>query len=55
MRHLRTDADHLILVHPLHPVRSCYFERELTGWSSKPWPPEIKYIPFWSDFVERFA
>jgi hypothetical protein len=32
-----------------------YFEREFTGWSSLPWPTQIKYIPFWSDLVERFA
>lgn len=31
-----------------------YFEREFTGWN-KPWPAKIKYIPFWSDLVERFA
>ncbi|WP_407112398.1 hypothetical protein [Bradyrhizobium sp. LMG 9283] len=32
-----------------------YFEREFTGWNSKPWPVEIKYIPFWSELVERYA
>lgn len=32
-----------------------YFEREFAGWHSKPWPAQIKYIPFWSDFVERSA
>ncbi|BAM92587.1 hypothetical protein S58_66200 [Bradyrhizobium oligotrophicum S58] len=32
-----------------------YFEREFTGWSSKPWPAQVKHIPFWSDLVERFA
>jgi hypothetical protein len=32
-----------------------YFEREFTSWHSKPWPAQIKYIPFWSDLVERFA
>ena len=32
-----------------------YFEREFTGWYSRPWPAQIKYIPFWSDLVERFA
>jgi hypothetical protein len=32
-----------------------YFEREFTGWNSRPWPTQIKYVPFWSDLVERFA
>ena len=33
-----------------------YFDREFTLWSSRPWPKtKIKYIPFWSDLVERFA
>jgi hypothetical protein len=32
-----------------------YFERESNGWSSLPWPNEIKHIPFWSDLVQRFA
>ncbi|MGJ4915747.1 hypothetical protein ACQR10_25130 [Bradyrhizobium sp. HKCCYLRH2060] len=32
-----------------------YFEREFTSWGSKPWPAQIKHIPFWSDLVERFA
>jgi hypothetical protein len=32
-----------------------YFEREFTGWHCRPWPTQIKYIPFWSDLVERFA
>ena len=32
-----------------------YFEREFSAWSSKPWPTNIKRIPFWSDLVERFA
>ena len=32
-----------------------YFEREFAGWNSKPWPARIKYIPFWSDLVERSA
>jgi hypothetical protein len=30
-----------------------YFEREFTGWHRRPWPAQIKYIPFWSDLVER--
>ena len=30
-----------------------YFEREFAGWSHRPWPDQIKYIPFWSDLVER--
>lgn len=30
-----------------------YFEREFTGYSNRPWPDQIKYIPFWSDLVER--
>ena len=30
-----------------------YFEREFIGWESRPWPDHIKYIPFWSDLVER--
>ena len=33
-----------------------YFEREFAvGRTNKPWPSQIKYIPFWSDLVERFA
>jgi hypothetical protein len=32
-----------------------YFEREFTGWNSKPWPARIKYIPFWSELVECYA
>jgi len=32
-----------------------YLEREFTGWHSRPWPTQIKYIPFWSDLVQRFA
>ena len=32
-----------------------YFEREFSGWSYKPWPAQIKFIPFWSELVERFA
>jgi len=32
-----------------------YFEREFNGWYSKPWPTQVKRIPFWSDLVERFA
>ena len=32
-----------------------YFEREFSGWDSKPWPAQIKYIPFWSDLVARFT
>jgi hypothetical protein len=37
-----------------------YFEREFGGrnipsWPSRPRPSQIKYIPFWSDLVERFA
>jgi hypothetical protein len=34
-----------------------YFEREFGDWRvrSRPWPNQIKYIPFWSDLVERFA
>ena len=32
-----------------------YFEREFTGWNNKPWPAQIRYIPFWSELVERFA
>jgi hypothetical protein len=30
-----------------------YFEREFAGWGHQPWPDQIKYIPFWSDLVER--
>jgi hypothetical protein len=30
-----------------------FFEQEFFGWSYKPWPKQIKYIPFWSDLVER--
>jgi len=26
-----------------------YFEREFVGWRCRPWPDNIKYIPFWSD------
>jgi hypothetical protein len=34
-----------------------YFEREFGDWHARrrPWPSQIKYIPFWSDLVERFA
>ena len=32
-----------------------YFEREFTGWNAKPWQKQIKFIPFWSELVERFA
>jgi hypothetical protein len=37
-----------------------YFEREFDithsrSWPSLPRPSQIKYIPFWSDLVERFA
>jgi hypothetical protein len=36
-----------------------YFEREFNlhdqSWPSVPRPSQIKYIPFWSDLVERFA
>jgi hypothetical protein len=32
-----------------------YFEREFSGWHCRPWPGQIKPIPFWSDLVERFA
>ncbi|OKO74792.1 hypothetical protein [Bradyrhizobium sp. NAS96.2] len=34
-----------------------YFEREFGDWHRReqPWSREIKYIPFWSDLVERFA
>jgi hypothetical protein len=30
-----------------------YFEREFAGWHHRPWPTEIKHIPFWSDLVVR--
>jgi hypothetical protein len=30
-----------------------YFEREFLGHSHRPWPDQIKTIPFWSDLVER--
>jgi hypothetical protein len=30
-----------------------YFEREFAGWNHRPWPDQIKHIPFWSDLVER--
>jgi hypothetical protein len=30
-----------------------YFEREFNGWTCRPWPDQIKHIPFWSDLVER--
>jgi hypothetical protein len=30
-----------------------YFEREFNGWYHRPWPDQIKYIPFWSDLVAR--
>lgn len=30
-----------------------YFEREFFGWYHRPWPDQIKHIPFWSDLVER--
>jgi hypothetical protein len=30
-----------------------YFERESAGYTCRPWPDNIKYIPFWSDLVER--
>ncbi len=32
-----------------------YFEREFIGWNQRPWPDQIKYIPFWSDLVHRYA
>jgi hypothetical protein len=32
-----------------------YFEREFTIRHGRPLPAQIKYIPFWSDLVERFA
>jgi hypothetical protein len=37
-----------------------YFEREFVGWHSRSWPSrprpsQIKYLPFWSDLVVRFA
>jgi hypothetical protein len=32
-----------------------YFERESAGSCHRPWPDQIKYIPFWSDLVERNA
>jgi hypothetical protein len=34
-----------------------YFEREFGDWHGRrrPWPTQIKYIPFWSDLVERSA
>jgi hypothetical protein len=30
-----------------------YFEREFAGHSHRPWPDQIKRIPFWSELVER--
>ena len=30
-----------------------YLEREVGGWGAKPWPDEIKHIPFWTLVVER--
>jgi hypothetical protein len=30
-----------------------YFEREFAGWGHRPWPDQIRYIPFWSDLVAR--
>jgi hypothetical protein len=30
-----------------------YFERELSGFTDRPWPHAIKRIRFWSDMVER--
>ncbi|WP_315729189.1 MULTISPECIES: hypothetical protein [unclassified Bradyrhizobium] len=30
-----------------------YFEREFNGWGHRPWPDQIRYVPFWSDLVER--
>lgn len=32
-----------------------YFEREFGNPNSKPWPARMKYIPFWSELVDRFA
>ncbi len=33
-----------------------YFERESRGWwDCKPWPRQIKRIPFWTLAVERNA
>ena len=32
-----------------------YFEREFTIRHGRPLPAQIKYIPFWSDLVERFS
>jgi hypothetical protein len=34
-----------------------YFGREFGDWHTRnqPWPTQIKYIPFWSDLVERFG
>jgi hypothetical protein len=28
-----------------------YFEREFGRWDGRPWPDQIKHIPFWSDLV----
>jgi len=30
-----------------------YFEREFLGFTHRPWPDQIKHIPFWSELVER--
>jgi len=32
-----------------------YFEREFVGYDYRPWPNQIKRIPFWSDLVERYG
>jgi hypothetical protein len=32
-----------------------YFDREFEGWDHHPLPAQIKYIPFWSDLVQRGA
>ena len=32
-----------------------YFEREFTPWHGRPSPKPLKYIPFWSNLVQRFA
>jgi hypothetical protein len=32
-----------------------YFAREFDGWSHRPWPEQVKRIPFWSDLVERYG
>jgi hypothetical protein len=29
-----------------------YFEREFAGWNHRPWPDDVKRIPFWSDLAE---